>query len=899
MRDIFAEKTKSIEGFYTNIAFPGSEAATRGNTTSTSVYKARTMLEQNNKLNQQIASLNKLGQSITEEVDKYKEQSNRVLTQIQADASETDKMKLSNILVNRLYTTPELNQLVRVMAIGDVNNKNEEQRLQEIESGNPGTPNVVWAFKRIYNTIPTTEQYSVEGGLTTNNYGSAGNMKYMVSNQGKKLTFDECKELAAQQGHMIFGLTNTELIDNVYKSTCLLPTTNDIHSGGLYKHGYVKKNPRIVTLTNVGSDNLTISIRDGNLGVTSLHKIVPEILTTVGDSNYYNKTSMSPGFGLVDIIKYDWPREWRLRSESKLSNPRYLGPNGRQAWTDIFTAARHAQNKGYKYFFTYSVHNKMDLERLPEYDRKTNTVSEKGRVSSLAMSVFWSYDGGDDAVKKFYESYINESGPGSGGSYIYKYNNDSDIGSQLINKNVRFPVRQVGLSSFAIWKLDEGNSSSTTSKNVDTLITDGYYNIENVTQQMYLSSLSLSVVDWTNLQKNKTNPAILNNWMSKTLNNAKTTNIEYIGFFYKYHSETDGELIAFGTQTKGLETNSTFTIKDNKGRTYGTQNTITYYMILERGSTNKFGFGRDPNLLGKVAYIDKNKNIRDYTKKMLSPSDPHKTQYEIIDNTKSDYFDMEEVPISELQTLTMTIPACRQLCNKYYDKCMAFVFDAGAETHGMKGISDGSIMPKCSLKTIDPTIYSWATETSEYSRMYKKIPQVNNNWTCTKRFQTVPSSYLLSGQKQLLGHANYIGIDNEGKTIDASKKGKDMSTDEKCGSWAQYDQDAQAMRMSQETIGKHIEEYVDILGQLKTYNKDLIETTKINQPMVDVAVAEYKKILDTINKYTDSGEFRIDKYKAQMSDISRKSDVYIYILWLAIAVIIVFFAVNAIMKIKQ
>ena len=119
----------------------------------------------------------------------------------------------------------------------------------------------------------------------------------MVKNQGKKLTFDECKELAAQQGALVFGLTNTEVVNNVYRSTCLLPSMEDVTGGGgMAKHSTVHKNPRMAGLTNVGATNLSISVRDGNIGVTPIYKLVPIAAVNVSPSKYYNKTSRSPAF---------------------------------------------------------------------------------------------------------------------------------------------------------------------------------------------------------------------------------------------------------------------------------------------------------------------------------------------------------------------------------------------------------------------------------------------------------------------------------------------------------------------------------------------------------------------------------------------------------------------------
>ena len=88
MKSLFSERQTSIEGFYTNVAFPGSQAATRSNTTSDAVYKARKMLEQDNKLDEKVTKLNEVGKAIQDGVAKYKDRSSRLLSQIKTDASQ-------------------------------------------------------------------------------------------------------------------------------------------------------------------------------------------------------------------------------------------------------------------------------------------------------------------------------------------------------------------------------------------------------------------------------------------------------------------------------------------------------------------------------------------------------------------------------------------------------------------------------------------------------------------------------------------------------------------------------------------------------------------------------------------------------------------------------------------
>jgi hypothetical protein len=906
MKDFFTERKTSVEGFYTNIAFPGSQAATRSNTPSDAVYTSRKMLEQDNKLDEKVDKLNKVGENIQKQVAGYKSKSSRLLAQIKTDSSDQDKLKLSNILINKLYTTPELNERVRVIALGSESTQDEKQRQQDLENGIPGNPEVYWAFKRLYTEIPDTEQYQVAGGLTTNYYGQQSKLKYMVKNQGKKLTFDECKELAAQQGSLVFGLTNTEVVNNVYRSTCLLPSMEDVMGGNMSKYSTVKSNPRIVMLTDVGSQKLSISVRDGSIGVTPIYKVVPKVATTVNSENYYNETSMSPAFTQINMarIEYDW-KDVSTRSEYGVEEVSLY-----ESDASIFRAAAIAKSKGVKYLFCRSGWNAKNIQDVVDWNRKWRdpkwtgqdlTLPVKGLMSgSYSAPYFYGLTG---ARIEEYVKNLKQKSRGSGNFYRCQYAKDDAFGKQLENRIVRLPYTEEGTTSewsqtVGVWKLGEDNSDSSDGSD-SSLTEDGYFNVENVVPQTYLSSMNMPVADWKSIQENKENSSVFNSWISKTLQEAKTKNVPYVGFFYKYQTETDGELIAFGTPTKGVETNSTYTVTDDKGIKYGDANTITYYMLAEKGSDNVYGFSRFGDLLGNVSYIDKKQFLRTYSKSMLTPKDASKTQYEIVDNTKSDYFNMENVPLSELQTLGMTIPACRELCNKYYDTCKAFVYEADAQSVGLKGVRDGTIVPKCSLKTIDPTIYSWGTENSDYSRMYKKIPQINNNWTCTKRVNASAASYVLAGQKQLFGSGNYVGLDGAGNEITEIKRGVPMSEDEKCGTWRQYEQDAAAMRKMQESIGLQVEEYVTLLGELKTYNKDLLERAHINKPMVDASVEQYKEIVDQINTYADSGEFRIDKYKTQMSDISRKSDIYIYILWLAIASIVVFFAVRAIMKLKQ
>jgi t-SNARE complex subunit (syntaxin) len=141
-----------------------------------------------------------------------------------------------------------------------------------------------------------------------------------------------------------------------------------------------------------------------------------------------------------------------------------------------------------------------------------------------------------------------------------------------------------------------------------------------------------------------------------------------------------------------------------------------------------------------------------------------------------------------------------------------------------------------------------------------------------------------------------MGLDDKGNEIEPLKRGEVMNAKKKCGSWQQFETDSKTLKEMQNKIAGNIEKYAVLLNELKEYNSELIENASINQPMVDVAVKEYNDIMTNIQDYAATGEFRIDKYKTEMSDVSRKSYVYIYIIWLTIAVIIIYFAVKTLMK---
>jgi uncharacterized protein YydD (DUF2326 family) len=100
----------------------------------------------------------------------------------------------------------------------------------------------------------------------------------------------------------------------------------------------------------------------------------------------------------------------------------------------------------------------------------------------------------------------------------------------------------------------------------------------------------------------------------------------------------------------------------------------------------------------------------------------------------------------------------------------------------------------------------------------------------------------------------------------------------------------------QSRIAENIQEYSATLAQLKTYNTRLNVQTTVNIPRVDIAVNKYNRIIADISAYTKGGSFRVDRQNVTNSAISRKSDVYIYAIWVLLTVIFAFLAVRVAYK---
>ena len=543
------------------------------------MYKARKMLEQDNKLDEKVAKLNEVGKAIQDGVAKYKDRSSRLLSQIKSDSAQQDKLRLSNIIINRLYTTPELNTNVRVVALGE-SDKTMDQK--EIENGNPGEPTVHWAFKKMYRKIPDDEQYKVQGGLTTNYYGQLSKLKYMVKNQGKKLTFNECKELAAQQGHFIIGLTNTEVKDGVYRSTCLMPSLDDFMNMEKNSYGDTKKNPRIVSINDLGSQKLSFIVRDGEVGQTPVYSFNSAIAKqgnyTPGNDKYSYPAFSFEGIYNLDpnlVVKYD-------QNKTTKSTQLVEVVEG-----SIFDAARQAKGMGASFFAMSNM---------------GGTPPSQGEIGADSVSTDKKRRAGTIYIIKDLSA-VKKSGSAAQDT-VFKYGPEEPsmvMGAPLYEQQYILAIQGSEKSSVAVYRIASSEDNM-------ALVHKGAVNVESIpfdsklpedstlggVQQSLgtgagmgiLNRRTISLSEWKKIQTDPTSQRALDGWVTKAVENASKYNFPYMGFFFRYIDNASGELIAFGTPSNSPTTDNTFAIKDNNGITYGTANTITYYMLVEKGTEN-------------------------------------------------------------------------------------------------------------------------------------------------------------------------------------------------------------------------------------------------------------------------------------------------------------------------
>ena len=313
-----SETQKNVEGFYTNLNFPGSKAPTRNNTPSEAVYKSRKLLELDNELKNGVDDLNKLGLEITRGVNQLQGASTRFINQAQELNSSEDKLKVTNLVINRLYSEAELDRSIG--SVGFLMN---------------------WAFRCNYTEIPRQPSpfgfykkwKSPFASLTYPSQIAGEDPASYYYNQNKKLTYNEALEYAAQTSTFIFGLTDAEIDGTEVRGTLLVPmpeSTTDTDAGYGLADGF-----RMRSIEKLNGKRINLKFKYGTYGNTPVYKVMQN---TGPSHNYTAPSGNVPGFTFKGTYK-DARGGQGIRTMEE-----YMGEG------TIYDAAKEAKSRGYKYF---------------------------------------------------------------------------------------------------------------------------------------------------------------------------------------------------------------------------------------------------------------------------------------------------------------------------------------------------------------------------------------------------------------------------------------------------------------------------------------------------------------------------------------------------------------------
>jgi hypothetical protein len=844
------EQQKSIEGFYTNINFPGSKAATPNNTPSKAVYQSRKLLEVDNNLAEQVQYLNQLGEEITNDVNTLQTSSTSFMSEANDLVTEEDKMKLSNLVINKLYTEPELQQNIHTEYVGDA-----------------------WAFNYIYKNIPNTANgaYRWSGALIKPNLddqGQAGGASpdQMYINQDKKLTFEECREYAAQNGQKIFGITDAENHGGIMKGYCLIVKPS---IGWPFSHGMPTQKNRILHLNQTGGHNISVDIPVGDIAISPVYKLASGGQDVI---NYTRANSQYgyPGFGFIGTYRDLGDSRGTQRTMT------YIGPG------TLFEGARMAKQRGFKYFGCQWFGGRW----VPTGTRFTDTNMRRGQIfgsNSLEDATRF----GTVAPPPLYGSVTTAN--------FFTYGPESESESSHISGPLYTKTYVLGGgASNAIYKIDEDSDSALSITKEGEVDLDTHSSLTGAPEQRQLAEKEIDASTFNSLAESKNGTIIgFGNFVTEVIQKLETRNFPYVGFGIFLNQESNTyTLRAFGANNTTATRETTYHVTDDQNRKYGTANTISVYTVHEKMRNGNLANPRPKRLLGQVNYIDEKKESWAYPADMIGGTGGV-AEYSIRNNKLSKYFNanIDGVTSTQLQTATMTIPKCRDICNTY-NECAAFAYQSNALG------PNGDIVPRCFIKSEDPSIYSFGTESDNSSKIYVKLPKVNNSFTCSKKVSFGPSS-LTYKVGDTNSFNNFSRLDSDGAEMDTITPKGNMTASKRCSPWTNLEQNTSAMQQLQSKIGRNIQLYSSVITQLKKYNNDLNGQAITNKPMVDASVKQYKVIIDKISAYAKDGSFRTDKEIAASSDITRKSDIYIYTLWLTVAVIICIFTFMTIMRIKN
>ena len=94
------------------------------------------------------------------------------------------------------------------------------------------------------------------------------------------------------------------------------------------------------------------------------------------------------------------------------------------------------------------------------------------------------------------------------------------------------------------------------------------------------------------------------------------------------------------------------------------------------------------------------------------------------------------------------------------------------------------------------------------------------------------------------------------------------------------------MSQNQQQINNELDKYESGIQRLQQYNVNLNNQTKAETAVMVNAVKDYNKYIGIVKQYRDNEDWRNNTRITAVTDITRKSNAYIYMLWLSLVVIL-------------
>lgn len=296
--------------------------------------------------------------------------------------------------------------------------------------------------------------------------------------------------------------------------------------------------------------------------------------------------------------------------------------------------------------------------------------------------------------------------------------------------------------------------------------------------------------------------------------------------------QNDGNLVLYTTETKNKCTKQ-------GDITYGDTEVNAVYELTPKG---------DPNVLGKMGYINEEKELSEYSSDDIKPN--RSSNYRFIPNADSGGNDIGSIG-------GVPVEKCKEECDNN-SKCYGFAYDTrnDANTCYLKNKKMYPVGERQFLKDVE---------------LYFNAPKASNNRTCGNKVNTIDS----------LAWNRY------------KKTGINMTRDTKCGLASVSSKQQSRNNYYQKKLSDITDKIVEKLKDLESLNVDMTDQMGIDLNVFKTDMDKYKALHQKYNSLlSDSDEMVNIGGILNDSDIIVLQENYSYLMWTIVATAIVIITIN-------